>query len=119
MASTSWPKTAGGKGLHLMVPLAQRVSHDDARNSAKLVAEAFARQDRRYTTRSSPSLRTGHIFIDYLRNGRGTTAVGAYSPRARAGFPISMPVTWDDVECGVAPDGFTLDRMLAGAGIRA
>jgi DNA ligase D-like protein (predicted polymerase) len=115
----SWPKTSGGKGLHLVVPLAQPVSPDDARKSAKLVAEAFARQDRRYTTRSSPSLRAGHIFIDYLRNGRGTTAAGAYSPRARPGFPLSMPVTWEDVEYGIAPEGFKLHQMLAGAGRRA
>jgi bifunctional non-homologous end joining protein LigD len=108
----SWPKTSGGKGLHLMVPLAQPVSHDDARKSAKLIAEAFGRQDRRYITRSSPALRAGHIFIDYLRNGRGTTAIGAYSPRARNGFPVSMPVTWEQVEKGIGPDAFTLGGLL-------
>ncbi|WP_353647045.1 hypothetical protein [Mesorhizobium sp. WSM2240] len=54
--------------------------------------------------------RTGRIFIDYLRNGRGTTAVGASSPRARPGFPISKPVSWADIEAGIAPDVFTMDR---------
>jgi bifunctional non-homologous end joining protein LigD len=111
----SWPKTSGGKGLHLMVPLAQPVSHDDGRKSAKLIADAFAKLDERYITRSSPSQRSGHIFIDYLRNGRGTTAVGAYSARARAGFPVSMPVTWKDVEAGVRPDAFTLGGAISEA----
>jgi bifunctional non-homologous end joining protein LigD len=107
----SWPKTSGGKGLHLMVPLKDPITHDDARKSAKLMAEAFARRDRRHITRSSPSLRAGHIFIDYLRNGRGTTAVGAYSPRARPGFPVSMPVSWSDVEANIAPDAFTMEGV--------
>jgi hypothetical protein len=91
-----------------MVPLKDRITHDDARKSAKLIAEAFARTDRRYITRSAPSLRAGHIFIGYLRNGRGTTAVGAYSPRARPSFPVSMPVTWKQVERGIRPDGFNI-----------
>ena len=52
--------------------------------------------------------RPGRLFIDYLRNGRGTTAVGAYSPRARPGFPIAAPVTWKDVENGIRPDAFRI-----------
>jgi hypothetical protein len=50
---------------------------------------------------SAPDKRAGHIFIDHLRNGRGTTAVGAWSPRARAGFPIAAPVSWGQVENGI------------------
>ena len=52
--------------------------------------------------------RKGRLFIDYLRNGRGTTAVGAFSPRARAGFPIAHPVTWKQVESGLRPDAYTM-----------
>jgi bifunctional non-homologous end joining protein LigD len=55
----------------------------------------------------SPSQR---IYIDYLRNGRGTTAIGAYSPRAREGFPVAAPVTWAQVERGIRPDAFTIAR---------
>jgi bifunctional non-homologous end joining protein LigD len=95
-----------------MVPLQGGISHDDARQSSKLVAEAFAERDRRYITRSAPSLRPGHIFIDYLRNGRGTTAVGTWSPRARAGFPVSMPVTWDDVEAGTKADAYRMESFV-------
>lgn len=56
------------------------------------------------------------IFLDYLRNGRGTTAIGTYSPRARAHFPIAAPVTWARVEAGILPDAFTIQhpfRMVA------
>jgi bifunctional non-homologous end joining protein LigD len=108
----SWPKTSGGKGLHLMVPLKEPTSHEDARKASKLIADAFAAGDERYIVSSAPAKRIGHIFIDYLRNGRGTTAVGAYSPRARPGFPISMPVSWSDVAGGVEPDAFKLDSFL-------
>jgi bifunctional non-homologous end joining protein LigD len=44
------------------------------------------------------------------RNGRGTTAIGAYSPRAKPGFPVAAPVTWREVENGIAPDAFTMKR---------
>ncbi|HKH01674.1 MAG TPA: DNA ligase D, partial [Bradyrhizobium sp.] len=57
-----------------------------------------------------PARRNNRIFLDYLRNGRGTTAVGAYSPRARAGFPVAAPVSWKDIERGVRPDAYTLRR---------
>ena len=52
--------------------------------------------------------RHGRIYIDYLRNGRGATAVGAYIPRARSGAPVSTPVAWEEIEKGVKPDEFTV-----------
>jgi bifunctional non-homologous end joining protein LigD len=55
--------------------------------------------------------RQGRIYIDYLRNGRGATAVGAYTPRARPGAPVSTPVSWDEVERGVRPDEFTVETV--------
>jgi DNA primase len=61
----------------------------------------------RYTT-SATAERAGRLFLDYLRNGRGTTAVATYSPRARAGFPIAAPTTWQDLERGILPDAFTM-----------
>jgi bifunctional non-homologous end joining protein LigD len=51
------------------------------------------------------------VFIDYLRNGRGTTAVGTYPLRARPGFPIAAPVTWAEVDQGIRPDAFTLANL--------
>jgi bifunctional non-homologous end joining protein LigD len=108
----SWPKLTGGKGLHLMVPIEPRISHDRAREYCRGIAERVARTaPERYTTSPDPKLRTGRIYIDYLRNGRGNTAIGAYSPRAQAGFPIAAPVTWREVEGGILPNAFSLTRI--------
>ena len=60
----------------------------------------------RYTTTAALAKRPGRLFIDYLRNGRGTTAIGTYSPRARPGFPIAASVTWKQLERGMKPDAF-------------
>jgi bifunctional non-homologous end joining protein LigD len=106
-----WPKLTGGKGLHLMAPLSRKLTHDDAHNFARRLAQRLASTDPdRYITSASLARRPGGLFIDYLRNGRGTTAVGAYSPRVREGFPIAAPVTWKQVERGIRPDTFTLDN---------
>jgi bifunctional non-homologous end joining protein LigD len=108
---TSWPKTTGGKGLHVMAPLDRKLTHDAAHAFAKRLAQHLASLvPDLYITTADPQQRSGKLFIDYLRNGRGTTAVGAYSPRARPGFPIAAPVTWKDVERGVAAGAFTMER---------
>src|SRR5207253_24228 len=106
---TSWPKVTGGKGLHVMVPVRSEMTHDEAHDYCRSVAERLASTDMRYTI-SAQGSRAGRLFIDYLRNGRGTTAIGAYSPRARPGFPVAMPASWKDVERGVLPDAFKLRR---------
>jgi bifunctional non-homologous end joining protein LigD len=106
-----WPKLTGGKGLHLMAPLDRTIDHNWARAYAKRIAQRLAASARdRYTLSSAPEKRAGRIFIDYLRNGRGTTAIGAWSPRARAGFPIAAPVSWRQVEDGIRRDAFTMDN---------
>jgi bifunctional non-homologous end joining protein LigD len=108
----SWPKVTGGKGLHIMVPIEPKMSHDAAHRYAERLARLLAATaPSRYTLSATMSQRRGRLFIDFLRNGRGTTAVGTYSPRARQGFPIAAPVTWRDVESGITPDAFTLFRL--------
>jgi bifunctional non-homologous end joining protein LigD len=108
----SWPKLTGGKGLHLMVPIARGMSHDAARAYCKRLAQRLEATDPgRYTTSSAPANRRGRIYLDHLRNGRGTTAIGAYSPRVREGFPIAAPVTWAQVERGIRPDAFTIAQL--------
>jgi bifunctional non-homologous end joining protein LigD len=105
----SWPKLSGGKGIHVMVPLTERMTHDAAHRRSLELSELLASMDPdRYTVAASPAQRRGRLFIDFLRNGRGTTAVGTYSPRARPGYPIAAPVTWKDIERGVRPDAFNI-----------
>jgi bifunctional non-homologous end joining protein LigD len=106
-----WPKITGGKGLHLMVPLAGDMAHDQAHALSRAIAERLAAtKSERYTVSAAMAARRGRLFIDYLRNGRGTTAVGTYSPRVRPEFPIAAPVTWKQVERGVRPDAYTMAR---------
>jgi bifunctional non-homologous end joining protein LigD len=113
----SWPKVTGGKGVHVMVPVEPDMSHDDARAYCRAMAERLVEQEpARYTVSSAPGRRSGRVFIDYLRNGRGTTAVGTFSPRARLGFPIAAPTPWRAIERGVRPDAFRMDRLPTAKG---
>jgi bifunctional non-homologous end joining protein LigD len=106
-----WPKLTGGKGLHLMTPLDLMMDHDQARAYAKRIAQRLAATaPDRYTVAAAPERRAGRIFIDYLRNGRGTTAIGAWSPRERVGFPVAIPVSWRQVEKGIRPGAFTMEK---------
>src|SRR5215204_804829 len=107
----SWPKVTGGKGVHLMAPISTGITHDAARAYCRQLAQRLeATSPGRYTTSSAPAKRHGRIYIDYLRNGRGTPAIGAYSTRARPNFPIAAPVTWVQVERGILSDDFTIDH---------
>ena len=116
----SFPKTTGGKGLHVVVPIAPKLDWDAVKEFSKWVAERFAAAyPDRFTSNMAKRARTGRIFIDYLRNGRGATAIAAYSPRARPGAPVATPLFWEEVENGVKPDRFTVATVperLAGLG---
>jgi bifunctional non-homologous end joining protein LigD len=110
-----WPKTTGGRGLHLIVPVGRNMGWEEARALVRSVAEEFAVRDpERFTTKPGAKARSGgKIFIDWLRNGRGASAIGAMSPRARAGGLVSTPVSWSELEAGVDAADFTL-REVAG-----
>src|SRR5215218_6290931 len=100
-----------------MVPLAKGVTHDAAHARSHSIARRLAATNpARYTVSAAMAARKGRLFIDYLRNGRGTTAVGAFSPRARPGFPIAHPVTWAEVESGLRPNAYTMAYPLRPAG---
>jgi bifunctional non-homologous end joining protein LigD len=105
----SWLKVTGGKGLHVVVPLEPRAEWDAVKAFTKAVAESMAAKwPDKYTAKLSKSARGGKIFVDYLRNGRGATAVGPYSTRARAGATVAVPISWEELTAGVAPDQFTV-----------
>ena len=94
----SWLKTSGGRGLHLVVPLAARWDVDTVRDFSHAVVQRLAQDyPERLVARSGASHRVGRIFVDYLRNGEGATTVAAYSLRARPGLGVSMPLGWNEL----------------------
>jgi bifunctional non-homologous end joining protein LigD len=108
----SFVKTTGGKGLHVVAPVRPQLDWDAAKAFCRAVATTLAAgAPQRYTASMSKAARRGRVFIDYLRNGRGATAVAAYSTRARARATVSAPLSWDEVENGVRADHFTLETL--------
>jgi len=95
----SWLKTSGGKGLHVVVPLAPRLDYDTVNAFSKAIVQHLAKTiPSRFVARSGPANRVGKLFVDYLRNGHGATTAAAFSARARPGLGVSMPVSWDDLK---------------------
>ena len=91
-------KTTGGKGLHLVVPLARRQGWKEVlRFSQGVASHMAASEPKRYVATMAKRARRGRIFLDYLRNGRSATAVAAYSLRARAHVSVSMPLTFEEL----------------------
>ena len=92
-------KTSGGKGLHVVVPLSPVANWDEVKDFSEAVVVHLARTvPQRFVAKSGPKNRVGRIFIDYLRNGRGSTTAAAFSARARPGLGVSMPLAWDELE---------------------
>jgi bifunctional non-homologous end joining protein LigD len=111
---TSFLKTTGGKGLHVVVPFKKGPNWDEAKNFARAFSEAVAKDaPDRFTTNIRKAARTGKIFIDYLRNGEGASAVAPYSTRARKGAPIALPIDWEELKALKGGDVFRMkDAML-------
>ncbi|TLX08874.1 DNA ligase D [Rhizobium sp. MHM7A] len=103
-------KTSGGKGLHVVTPLTPKAGWVEVKAFAKWLADSMsADHPDRYLATATKAKRKGKIFIDYLRNGRGNTAVAPYSTRARPGAAVSMPLEWSELTPDVGPAYFTVD----------
>jgi bifunctional non-homologous end joining protein LigD len=95
----SFPKTSGGNGLHIIVPLTQKQDWDEVKAFSKAVAQHLAKVlPSRFSAVSGPRNRVGKIFVDYLRNSKGARSVAAFSVRARPCMGVSMPVAWEEVK---------------------
>ncbi|OYW44004.1 MAG: DNA ligase D [Sphingomonadales bacterium 32-68-7] len=95
---TSFAMLSGGKGVHVVVPLTAGHSWDAHKDFSKRFAEALSlAEPERFVATMSKAKRVGRIFIDYLRNQRGSTAVLPYSARAREGAPVAVPIAWDEL----------------------
>jgi bifunctional non-homologous end joining protein LigD len=105
----SVPRTTGGRGLHVVAPLLPGHGWDAHLAAARALAERLAAAaPERYTTAIPKAERRGRIFVDYLRNGRGASAIACCSPRARPGAPVAMPLAWEELTPGLDPAAFTL-----------
>lgn len=109
----SFLKTSGGKGYHVVVPFQPiaewETFHDFARRIAQVMEQKWPD---RYTSNVRKANRKNKIFIDWIRNGRGSTSVAPYSIRARKGAHVSMPITWEELDT-VAPDGISMEDALS------
>ena len=108
----SYVRTSGGKGLHLVIPVKPAADWETAKGFAHALAETLAQeQPERYVAVASKAKRGGKIFIDYLRNGRGSTAAASYSLRNRPGAPIATPLGWDELPRLRTPDQYRYDNI--------
>ena len=119
----SFPMLSGGKGVHVVVPLTPQAEWPAVKDFAHRFAEALAQAEPdRFVANMAKAKRVGRIFIDYLRNQRGATAVLPYSARARAGAPVAAPVSWTelrDIDTAARWHVTDADELLARASSRA
>ena len=107
-------KTTGGKGLHVVIPIQPSLPWDPIKGFSQAVAEVLVQTfPDRFTAKLLKISRKGKIFVDYLRNGEGATAVAAYSARARANAPVSTPIDWSELGRDLRFDHFTIKNLPA------
>ncbi len=105
----SFPLVSGGKGVHVIVPLAPRVAWPEVKAFCQGLARSMAEAEPdRFTANLSKARRKGRLFIDYLRNERGSTAICPWSVRSREGAPVATPVGWDELASLPRANGFSL-----------
>ena len=110
----SFPKTTGGRGLHVVIPLVPAADWAACLEFARGFSESIERTDRAaFTTRFAKAGRENSILLDYLRNNRTNTSIAAYSTRARPGAPVSVPIAWNELSAGLDPERVTLRSVTA------
>jgi bifunctional non-homologous end joining protein LigD len=115
----SFVRTSGGKGLHVVLPIQPKRPWDEVKQFTKDIAYGMTeRSPGKYIATSAKAKRQGKIFVDYLRNGRGATAVASYSSRARAGAPVAMPLSWDELGRTKSGDQYNVINTLRRLGSR-
>ena len=109
----SFVKTSGGKGLHIVAPIQPEADWDEVKTFAKTIAGTMAKERAdRYVATMAKRARGARIFVDYLRNDRGATAVAAYSTRALPRASVSTPLNWEELSPGLRSDHFTVGNIL-------
>jgi bifunctional non-homologous end joining protein LigD len=109
----SFVKTTGGKGLHVVVPLTRRHDWAEVKEFSRAIALALvADRPRDYTVNAAKRERSQRIFIDYLRNAEGATAIAPYSVRARPGAPVATPLHWDEVAGRMKPGKYHVGNVV-------
>jgi bifunctional non-homologous end joining protein LigD len=109
---TSFPRTTGGKGLHVVVPLVRRHNWEQVKEFSEAVAKHLvAERPDRYVATVRKAARKGRIYVDYLRNSRGATAIASYSTRARAGAPVATPLAWDELAQTTQPNSWNVENI--------
>ncbi len=110
----SFAMITGGKGIHVVLHLKRRHRWDEVKGFAAAFAEQIATLDpKRFVANMAKARRKGRIFVDYLRNGRGATAIAPYSPRARGAAPVAVPVSWSELKTIPSASAFKLRDMEA------
>ncbi|WP_349267183.1 DNA ligase D [Fluoribacter gormanii] len=109
---TAFVKTTGGKGLHVVVPIEPEYDWDEVKNFTHVFAEFMERiNPNQYTSTMSKAKRGGRIFVDFLRNQRGATAISPYSTRARPHAPVAVPIHWDELGKDKRDSEFTIKTL--------
>ncbi|MFM0393617.1 DNA ligase D [Paraburkholderia phytofirmans] len=108
----SFCKTSGGKGFHVVVPLAKQAGWDEVKDFSQAVAQHMAATLPKYfSAKMGAQNRKQKIFVDYLRNNRGSSTVAAFSARARPGLGVSVPLAWDEVASTTGGDQWTIENL--------
>jgi bifunctional non-homologous end joining protein LigD len=108
----SFCKTSGGKGFHVVVPLAKYAGWDEVKAFSQAVAQHMATKLPKYfSAKMGAQNRKQKIFVDYLRNNRGSSTVAAFSARARPGLGVSVPLSWEEVATTTSGDQWTIENV--------